>query len=286
MNRSDPSGKIIYFHVGLPKTASTFLQSKVFPRLEGIEYITKHRFPKRHERIARTPHPKVLLSSEMDVGVENRYKRLLKVAEERPDARIILALRRHDTWIRSKYYYYLWKNGTLAFDRFFNFNDTGVFKTSDLQFRDKIERLEELFGTRPFVMFQEELAHDPVALMRDLTAFMGVSIKGGKMGTSPVKRAFSERELKAVLRFNQRIADWPEKPPYLGKLYKNMLGGLTYGVAVAAPLFSGKDTGAALIPPETLRSIREHYREDWAWCLDYARADRTLHLGMGEEGPG
>ena len=34
----------IYFHVGLGKVASTYLQNKVFNNLEGIHYIPKNKY--------------------------------------------------------------------------------------------------------------------------------------------------------------------------------------------------------------------------------------------------
>ena len=53
----------IYFHVGMPRTASTFLQYKVFPVLEGIKYIKKHNFKKHNKIISEASFDKFLLSS-------------------------------------------------------------------------------------------------------------------------------------------------------------------------------------------------------------------------------
>ncbi len=64
----------IFFHVGMPRAASTFLQYKVFPIMEGIKYIKKHNF-KRHEKIiSNSKFDKVLLSSEMDIGKKDKRR--------------------------------------------------------------------------------------------------------------------------------------------------------------------------------------------------------------------
>ena len=39
----DPSEYQIFYHVGLGKAASTYLQDRVFPKLESIRYVPRDR---------------------------------------------------------------------------------------------------------------------------------------------------------------------------------------------------------------------------------------------------
>jgi len=43
--------KIIYFHVGISKTGSTFLQNRVFPKLSKITYIPTNKYHRVFDEI-------------------------------------------------------------------------------------------------------------------------------------------------------------------------------------------------------------------------------------------
>lgn len=59
-----------FLHVGLHKTGSTVLQNRVFPRIQGIDYLGRP-FGTKHflHRLARSQGDKVLLSSEGMAGM-------------------------------------------------------------------------------------------------------------------------------------------------------------------------------------------------------------------------
>ena len=54
----------IFFHVGTGKTGSTFLQSRIFPKLKGIHYIPTNRYHKIFEEISQSTSKKLLISRE------------------------------------------------------------------------------------------------------------------------------------------------------------------------------------------------------------------------------
>ena len=56
----------IYFHVGLGKVASTYLQNKVFNNLDGIHYIPKNKYRSSISIIIKNGPKKYLVSCEMD----------------------------------------------------------------------------------------------------------------------------------------------------------------------------------------------------------------------------
>ena len=65
MNQSTHQPEI-YFHVGLGKVASTYLQHRFFPRLKGIHYIKSTRYRRSPQIIKDTNYDKYFISREFD----------------------------------------------------------------------------------------------------------------------------------------------------------------------------------------------------------------------------
>lgn len=275
-------------HVGLPKTASTYLQRLVFPGLEGIHFIKKHDFGKRREIIARTGHSKYLLSDEgiikdNTVGRIDDDRRLREISDEMPDAKIILMFRRHDRWVMSKYRYYLRKNGHESFDRYFDpAHNRGVLPLEECVFMRDIRVVEKYFRRRPLVLFQEEVLEHPGEAVRLLADFMGAVFPGEKLAVRIVNPAFTDKQLKVIRAFNRAIKHRKSRNRFrtvrvarenLRRISLHTVGFLARGVpGFVLP-------GQPLIPPESAARIRERFAEDWRSCLDYAGADRDLLLG-------
>ncbi|MEQ9306731.1 MAG: hypothetical protein RJQ14_22645, partial [Marinoscillum sp.] len=91
--------KQVYFHVGLGKVASTFLQQRVFPALGGIHYIPTRKYRKAKHIIGTVSAEKVLVSREFDRQLEQEDEWYTK---DFPQAKIIILLRRHDEWAASQ----------------------------------------------------------------------------------------------------------------------------------------------------------------------------------------
>ena len=63
--------KRIYFHVGLAKTGSTFLQNNFFPNLQNIKYISTHKYRKCIDIINKTNYDSYLISREFNAESTN-----------------------------------------------------------------------------------------------------------------------------------------------------------------------------------------------------------------------
>ena len=122
----------IYFHVGLGKTGSTFLQDRFFPRLMDIDYLPRNRFHRAHSFITDHPSSTILVSREFDQQLEVEAG---KFAASFPEAHPIIVVRRPDSYIASQYRRAV-KNGFRGgFKDFFDLDqDKGHFKQSDLQY--------------------------------------------------------------------------------------------------------------------------------------------------------
>ena len=72
--------KEIYFHVGLAKTGSTFLQNNFFPYLKNIKYISTHKYRKCIKIINNTNYKSYLISREFDRQFEKKLNISLSIS--------------------------------------------------------------------------------------------------------------------------------------------------------------------------------------------------------------
>lgn len=275
----------IYFHVGLPKTASTFLQRNIFPKLEGIEFVKKHAFHRYQQKVARCRQPKILFSTELNIGKVRTDEKIKRFAGTFPDATPIIVLRRHDHWIRSKYKQHIRKHGWLHFHQFFNLHDTGKVKMSELCYMDKIRFLNRQFNNPAIVFFQEELLNNPWHLIDQLSHFMDVGYSRESINTKRVKPSYSTKQLKVMRAFNARMQfqDPPENQRKIVRhTRKKFHAFLLHSVAYLSYLWPGKwmkHTGA-LIPAGKLEAIRQYYETDWQQSITYAHSQRKDSSGV------
>jgi hypothetical protein len=150
-------GKQIILHVGLHKTATTFLQERVFPALPGVRFVHPVHYPRpddgpierfvldllyrnaacididRHRTqidawLAEVAEPIVLISSEALVGIpaENHRNILTNaelLAELFPAAKICLVFRRQDRWAESAFSQLLKQGFSTTIERYLNYRD-------------------------------------------------------------------------------------------------------------------------------------------------------------------
>jgi hypothetical protein len=262
----------IFLHLGIPKAASTYLQLKVFPRLKGVTYYRKKYF-KDFPRIVKNTSPDdgpLLFSSEMYNRLE---KRAQNIAREFPHAGIILVLRRQDRWIKSKYKYYLWKNGDKDFRDFFDiYNDQGAWQQADLYYQPKIEALEKLFDKQPLILLLDELQKPEGRFLEKLQDYTGSELEKTPKDQK-IKTAFSDRQLILLRAFNKAFPykkpqNWPK---FLKQLHMNFRQGVNYLVAFSAFLFpSSYFRHKVLVPEIDLEAIQETYAKDWNICWEKA----------------
>lgn len=277
----DDMSRVVIFHVGLPKTASTFLQRNVFPHLKHIHYVKKHDF-RRHEKIVeKSPYHRVLLSTEFNPhpGNPRAQKKLDRIKRNFKYIYPVIVLRKHSSWLKSKYKYYIRKHGSYSFTDFIDpNNDQGAAIRKDLNFFPKIKHLEETYGQRPLVLFQEELKSKPIAAVKIIADFMDATFNEEDIEVSTVKKSYSEHQLKWVRKFNRCYSFSPEKfnPRPVKKLYKKISQLFIHSTAYAGKVLPDPEPDYALIPKELLEKVDAEYKEDWEQCKAYAKKTREL----------
>jgi hypothetical protein len=270
--------KQIFFHVGLAKTATTWLQHKVFPKFRGIYYVKNTQYHRYASIIDQSQHPKYLVSREFDRQLEREVSRFAALY---PQAHPIIVLRRHDSWIASQYRRRV-KNGFgLPFDAFFDLeHDQGYWKQSDLYMYPKLKVLEKWFSKKPLVLFYEDLKADPIGFVDKIARCCGVEYDQNQISLNPFHASYADKQLK-ILRGISRYLFSPVQQFYgprawhwIQKRSRSLiLYSILYPSLLLPEAWLPKED---LIPKEQLERIRNQYAEDWQQCRDYAERINAL----------
>jgi hypothetical protein len=266
--------KEVFFHVGLGKTGTTYLQYRVFPKLKGISYIqrTRYRDFKYVRPIERGDPGKYLVSNEFDRQLEREAR---NIHSRYPQAKIIIVLRRQDSWIASQYRRVV-KNGYPgSFEEFIDIDhDKGAWERDDLFFHRKLELLEQLFGSKPLVLFQDQLIQDPHGFIGRICEFTGAHYRPESINLNRKHTSYDEKQLKYVRECSQRHPRWPR--PYPSSYWKRKFVKLLMMPGRYSRLFWGRVVPESKVPegplisPESLEAVRAYYADDWQKCRDYA----------------
>ena len=255
------SEQLVYFHVGLGKTGSTFLQDRFFPRLMDINYLPRNRFHRAQTFIANHPSSAILISREFDQQLEMEAR---KFAESFPEAQPIIVLRRPDSYIASQYRRAV-KNGFRgSFKDFFDLDqEEGHFKQSDLQYDEQIAILSELFSQPVNVLFYEDMKADLNGYLETWLSLLTARVDWSTVNLKTKHASYTDRKL----HFQQRIADFIDlrKRPRqafnpISFVRRIMRASLRYSL-----LFLGKlsRSNQLLISREALQQVEEAYRPMW-----------------------
>ena len=264
----------LFCHVGLGKTASTYLQYKFFPKLKGIHYIQRTRYSRFDRIISRKKHVKFLVSREFDRQFEREVG---KIAEKYPRAHVIVVIRRNDSWIASQYRRYVKNGGLQPFENFVDLeNDQGIWKQKDLYFDPKLRMVKNLFSTWPLVLFHDELKQDAYGFFDKLARYMEVDYDKNQIDVHPSHKSYSDKQLKILRRFNRRVFGYDFKGSrnkvrhYIRFRTRWLFNHLILYIASLLPeRFAGTEP---LIPADHLEKIRKHYANDWKRCREFAKA--------------
>jgi hypothetical protein len=198
----------LLIHIGYHKTATTWMQTKLFQPVQGYRMLADHDEIFAHavrphglmftpdamraliaERCAGLPEGHVaVVSSEILSGhpffggqMSDTYAHRLKAIA--PDAKILISIRAQLKILASVYMQYVLRGGTLPCDRFFAGTDwPGFFGFEQAHFEyDRLVALyQSLFGAENvYVMTQESLQADMEAASTALAAFADNSAYSG-----------------------------------------------------------------------------------------------------------
>lgn len=265
--------KEIYFHVGLGKTASTYLQYKVFPKLKGIYYIQRTRYNKYPLIIKKTNYNKYLISREFDRQFEKEVK---KMASLYPNAKIIIVLRRNEGWLASQYRRYIKNGGNRSMQEFIDIEkNQGRWDRQEAFFYKKLQLIDENFTNKPLVLFHEELKKSPFSFIDRIAKYTGTNYDKNKINIKPRHKSYNTKQLKVIKRISKTLS-LPDRKEHKTKIarYINFRTRWLFChlILYAASLIPSKWTPEeTIIDDDTLKKIREFYADDWSKCIEFAK---------------
>jgi len=210
-------------------------------------------------------------------------RRLIETLEEIlkhvPDAKIILFVRRQEDWIISRYKYHIRKHGGYSFKEFFDIDsDNGVWRREELCWREKIEKIEELCQYPPLVLNFDDLKKDPGAFIDRVCTYTGTSLDSKGRKSKKVLKAFNEKQLIVLRKFNRIFNYRPAKTknPTLNKTHRKYREFLLHILSFVSHLVPGFLLAGKSLFTEVDRNdfkrIQEYYKDDWGFCLGYTEA--------------
>lgn len=272
---SQNSDKKIFFHVGLGKTASTYLQKRVFPFFENVEYIQRaSRFANAVEIIAKGNAERYFISREFDQQFEYEVK---KFSAHYPDSKVIIVFRRQDAWIASQYRRFFKNGHVIPFTKFFDLkNDSGMFTKKDLTFYHYIELTEKYFTQKPLVLFYDDLRKDPMAFFDVFADTVGVKYDKEKINLDKKHSSYSEKQLKTLKKVGGVVNLRKDNMKYqflypIRRFYTNLIRYSTLFIGKHLPDSWYSDE--PLINPDELKEVRDYFEADWQSVIEYAKAN-------------
>lgn len=165
----------IFFHVGLHKTGTTFLQENIFSKFkkDEVNYI---RYPSL-DMLIDTKRINLVseenLSGEPQVGIPAYIRFIIayRLSLLFPSAKIIIGLRDRESWVKSLYSQYIRQGGTKDYKYWFE----NVFDRYNIDFKSYISFLESRFNT-VFVYNFNDFCNNQEEVIRSICDFIGADV--------------------------------------------------------------------------------------------------------------
>jgi hypothetical protein len=259
----------LYFHVGLAKTGSTYLQNRFFDKLKGVRYIHTSKYFKYPKIIENNIDDNLLFSREFDRQFETEVG---KIAGKYPDAYIIVVLRSNEQWIASQYRRYVKNGGSELFEDFIDIkNDKGVWKIKDAEYIHKLEYITKHFKNKPLILIYDDLKKDPHSFFRKIAEYCEADYNEDNVNLKPKHKSYTDKQLLFLRNLTQRFY---KKEPYNYKTsdlnwFKVRGRMLKMYIALYLAKILPIKYDKKLIDSDILQIYKEYYIQDWEKCKKY-----------------
>lgn len=282
------SSSEIFFHAGLQKTGSTFLQNNVFPYIENGTYIrASQRLVRVIEGFARNPGP-FLVSNEnlatrgmlLDRGVP-RSGTLEALASAFPGSNCILFLREPASHLISCYAQFVMYGGLKSFSEYAAEREHFVAHNS------LIDQVLEMKFARVLLFDYESLAGAPEDTIEAIGQFMG-----GVRFTPPRRssRRMHASPKRAGLRFVRLINHivWGKNHPKRLARWQGTASSIRRALNFArvdqvrlaqGPLHWLNSLGPEVVSADEYESLRLKNLDHWEAARERIRETQLEHLG-------
>jgi len=206
--------KKVFIHLGLHKTATSFLQMEIFPKLKDITYyfkpdILSTNFSGDKILISYEELSHTRIQPNNPSSLNYNYEMANKLSVLFPDADIIIGIRDKDSWIKSMYSRFLLEGSKLSFSKFCSsLNPDYINQDNYVKFlKDKFRRV--------YIYNFKDMVKYPKKIVTELCEFMDIDIPNFENKTYNI--SFSNNQ-KKVLRFMNIVGI--RKIPGFKRLFK------------------------------------------------------------------
>jgi hypothetical protein len=199
----------VIIHIGIQRTGSTFLQHNIFPQLKDVNLVNYHLNKGLKSDILGRKDIQVILSNienynrdivtkkiirrfetnkinlisneniycNMWTKEDNRFKKIEKIKDFFPNAKIIIGTRDEKDLLLSWYKKYIVNGGNKDFNNFL----AEVINVEKLRYEKYLQHLIELYDRKNIYVYQfNEMKNDITSFIGELCDFMDVQIQNFK----------------------------------------------------------------------------------------------------------
>ena len=266
----------IFFHVGLGKTGTTFLQYRAFPYFKDLVYIQRTQYRNAKDIIKNGGDQKrYFLSFECDQQLEEVVK---DWAKDFPQTVPIIVFRQHDSWIASQFRRFLKNCHVTTFKQLLDLeNDSGRFKKKDLFFMPMVTLLETHFTGEPIVLLYDDMKKDPRGFIKELALKMGSDVDEKAVDLSVKHSSYSERQLSFLMRASKYIP-LRKKVVFKNRIIeffrKSAVNWTRYLVLFVGKFWPSKEN-QSLLNKADLDEVKNHFSDDWMAILNRAKSSKN-----------
>ncbi|GAB1308269.1 hypothetical protein KH5_09520 [Urechidicola sp. KH5] len=270
----------IYFHLGVERTGTKYLQKSIFPFYEGIHFINKDRYHRAKEIITRREYKRYLVSMELNLSpMFEEY--VSDFAKNFPHAKCIMVIRRQDEWLLSHYKRIIKNGEQKTFKEFLNLEtEESVYKRNDLLYMDKIQILESHFNNKPLYILYDTLDANPIAYLKEIATFVKVPFNPRTVDLKKRHVSYNKKQLKAIKWVRKYVNIDRRKPSnskVLNLFHRIYVDLIRYIVIYGTYLIPGKASEEkALVSTSELKEIRDFYQKDWEATKNYVKKSKLL----------
>ena len=257
--------KVIYFHVGISKTGSTFLQQRVFPFLKNIHYIPTRKYFNINEEISSIKQGNILVSREFDRQFEREVDLF---AKNHQNVIPIIVFRRHDQYLASQYRRFI-KNGFKHdVKQFFDIDsDLGFFKKIHFNFTHQVNYLKIAFNAEPLVFVYDDFKIGSRDFVQRLSSLINAQLDLNRIDFSTKHGSYNEKQLKIIKTISQVINLQKRrvfKSEILHYIWRFFHAIVRYGILYTSVLIPRFLTSKVpLIDEGYLNQVKRYYTKDW-----------------------
>lgn len=271
----------VIVHIGLHKTATSFLQRNVFPNLPETIYATNNEFFVPWQKQVVNKNRYLFLSYEGFSGSPWQFNRpkikrrsfissyeenINALARYFPEASIIVFIREHSGWLRSLYKQYLHEGGTEHFNQFYG----KILTPEDLAISTRIKMLREKFKNI-YVLDYQDLKNEGLDfIIKFFQQTYNLELEGESLDNSNyTNKSVSGMKMEYLRRYNYIYTR--HLPSFVKKMLR--ISGLDPRTFFQKKLSRWHTPDSETFIQKT-NSIGDSFKADWELALKYKWVSR------------